>query len=604
MHLPGLGQRRRQSLRDHGAEFVDALWAAQPAAVYAPDRTLVDANPMFLEVCGYALAEIRGKSHDVFVDAATRDSADYKALWDAVLKGEPRTGEYPRQSKGGEETFLHASYIPVRDRRGRVISVVQVAFNITRQLRWRFDAIGRLAAIDKAQAIAEFDLDGRVLTANENFCRAVGYGLDEIKGRHHRMFLDPAEAAGADYARFWDELRAGRGNSGEYRRIGKGGREVRMQASYTPILDVHGKPYKIVKYATDATDATARKQAVTVLGEQLSRLAEGDLTASIDETFAGDIEKVRLAFNATVARMRDIVGRLRAASSTLKIATNEILSGANDLADRTGKQAAAVEETSAALEQLSATVSDNAERAASASSKARAVSQIAAETNGVMKQANDAMERISTSSTKISNIIGLIDDIAFQTNLLALNASVEAARAGDAGKGFAVVAVEVRRLAQSAAGASAEVKALIEQSSTEVATGSRRVAEATGKVTSMLEGIHDNSVLIEEITTATSEQSTAIDELTSSVKQVDEMTQHNAALVQQTNASIERTEGQAIELDRIVDVFVLGEAPAARPKAPAARAAARPRPAMPNRVARSYGPQGNTALKDDDWNEF
>ena len=174
-----------------------------------------------------------------------------------------------------------------------------------------------------------------------------------------------------------------------------------------------------------------------------------------------------------------------------------------------------------------------------------------------MRLANDAMERITTSSAKISNIIGLIDDIAFQTNLLALNASVEAARAGEAGKGFAVVAVEVRRLAQSAAQASAEIKGLIEQSGTEVRGGSKLVAEAAGKLLVMLTAAKESSALIEAIARASREQASGIEEVSAAVRKLDAITQHNAALVEETNAALEKTEAQASELDRIVDGFTL-----------------------------------------------
>jgi methyl-accepting chemotaxis protein len=220
------------------------------------------------------------------------------------------------------------------------------------------------------------------------------------------------------------------------------------------------------------------------------------------------------------------------------------------------------------------------------------------------------MERISHSSTKISNIIGLIDDIAFQTNLLALNASVEAARAGDAGKGFAVVAVEVRRLAQSAAGASSEVKTLIEQSSGEVNGGSRLVAEAAEKLLSVLEGVRESAGLSDAIAQATKEQSYAIAEVTTAIRQMDEMTQHNAALVEETNAAIEQTEGQATELDRIVDIFkVADDAPRPQKLALATSQPRAPhslhRAAQAKRAAAShYLSDGNAALKHEDWSEF
>jgi methyl-accepting chemotaxis protein len=219
------------------------------------------------------------------------------------------------------------------------------------------------------------------------------------------------------------------------------------------------------------------------------------------------------------------------------------------------------------------------------------------------------MDRISTSSAKISNIIGLIDDIAFQTNLLALNASVEAARAGEAGKGFAVVAVEVRRLAQSAAQASSDVKALIEQSSVEVSGGSKLVDNAAQKLQAILSAVRENSVLMQAISSASGEQSSAIAEVTTAVRQMDEMTQHNAALVEETNAAIEQTEAQAVELDKIVEVFKInasGEhelAPAAMRRATAPKSGIKALQDKVKSAAKSYLSHGNAAVKQD-WSEF
>jgi methyl-accepting chemotaxis protein len=347
-------------------------------------------------------------------------------------------------------------------------------------------------------------------------------------------------------------------------------------------------------------------------GEVLSALADTNLTRRVRGDYEGAFARLKNDTNAVAEKLGQIVGQLRQTSSALKTATGEILSGANDLSERTTRQAATIEETSATMEQLAATVLQNAAKAEAASKQAQAVSETAEEGGRVMTQATDAMDRITASSGKISNIIGLIDDIAFQTNLLALNASVEAARAGDAGKGFAVVAVEVRRLAQSAASASADVKVLIEQSANEVKGGSRLVADAAAKLSGMLGSIRDNTAALQAISHDSRSQASAIDEVNVAVRTMDEMTQHNAALVEQTNAAIEQTEAQATELDHIVDVFTIDET-AARTAAPARAAAPAPAAAAPGgirgmqeklkTVAKSYLSRGNAAV-DQDWNEF
>jgi methyl-accepting chemotaxis protein len=334
------------------------------------------------------------------------------------------------------------------------------------------------------------------------------------------------------------------------------------------------------------------------IGEVLGSMANTDFTRRMAGDYEGAFARLKRDVNAVADRLTEVVGKLRHTSGSLKTATKEILSGANDLSERTTKQAATIEETSAAIEQLANTVLQNAEQAHDANLKSILVCETAEEGGAVMSQTTLAMAKISASSDKISNIIGMIDDIAFQTNLLALNASVEAARAGDAGKGFAVVAVEVRRLAQSAANASSDVKLLIEESIQDVSGGTKLVAQAATKLTAMQDAAKANSELMNSIARNSREQATAIEEVAAAVRQMDEMTQHNAALVEQTNAAIEQTEAQATELDQIVEIFQVDRNAQPSQEAPSRIAGASQR--GPSKAI--FATHGNVALKD--WNEL
>ena len=409
---------------------IAAIGRAQAVIEFNLDGTIVTANENFLSALGYSLAEIERKHHSMFVAPEERDGSAYREFWASLSRGDLKSGEFKRLGKGGKEVWILASYNPILDEAGKPFKVVKFATDITERKLRNADIAGQIAAIGKSQAVIEFNMDGTIITANDNFLNAVGYTLGEVKGHHHSMFVDAAERNSAEYRDFWANLNRGTYQAAEYKRIAKGGRGIWIQASYNPILDLNGKPFKVVKYATDTT------------AQVIARLKGEKVSGMMDQVAAG------------------------------------------------------AEELNASVREISEAMTKSKETASTAVDRVEAADQQA--------------QRLSAAAESMSSIVQLIGDITGQINLLALNATIESARAGEAGRGFAVVAAEVKNLANQAKQATDKIGQEIGNLngiSGDVVTALNSIKKAIQDVS---EYVTSTAAAVEEQSAVTAEMSTSM----------------------------------------------------------------------------------------------
>lgn len=570
---------------------IAAINKAQAVIEFGMDAKVIRANDLFLQAFNYSLEEIIGKHHSMFVEADYRNSHEYRQFWERLGRGEYEAGQYKRIGKDGREVWIQATYNPILDREGKPFKVVKYATDITEKKVEAANFAGQIAAIGKAQAVIEFGLDGRILTANDNFLRAMGYSLSEVQGQHHSMFVEPDFSSSHDYSLFWKKLGGGEYDAGRYKRIGKGGREVWIQASYNPIMDLNGKPFKVVKYATDVTAQVkaeeALKQAVdhtqqvvaSAKNGDLSRrvplegksgaikelceginslmditdvslndvmrvssaLSTGDLSQRVEKDYPGIFGRVKDALNSTVEALANTVISVLSSTETLSSAANQVAATSQSLSQGSSEQAASVEETTASIEQMSASICQNAENAKVTDGMAKKAANEAAEGGEAVGATVKAMKSIAAK-------IVIIDDIAYQTNLLALNAAIEAARAGEHGKGFAVVAAEVRKLAERSRVAAREIG--------EVADSSVELAESAGRLLGeIVPSIKKTSDLVQEISAASDEQSSGVTQINDAMEQLNKITQQSASASEELSATALEMNNQADVLNKLMGFF-------------------------------------------------
>jgi methyl-accepting chemotaxis protein len=503
---PRAQEMQERVVREGGAKDAEAQIAAlhrsQAVIEFNLDGTIITANKNFLDAMGYRLDEIQGQHHSMFVAPAERDSAEYRQFWTRLGRGEVQAAQFKRIGKGGKEVWIEASYNPILDAQGRPYKVIKFATDVSAAKAVFANLQGQVEAIGRSQAVIEFELDGTIITANENFLSVMGYRLDEIQGRKHSMFVEPSYRDSRDYQNFWAALNRGEFQAAQFKRLGKGNKEIWIEASYNPIRDMNGKVFEVVKFATDLSGRKAENRALA------------------DEFETG---------------VRGLVTMIGKSAVTMESTAQALTAAAEETSVQSSTVSSAAEEMMASIAEIARQVTEST----------RVVGLAVSET----QKSESMVGTLIEASTKIGAVSKLITDIASKTNLLALNATIEAARAGEAGKGFAVVANEVKSLATQTAKAIEEIESQIKaiQDSSNATAGSireiGRVVAQVSEISTMIAGAMD-------------EQSAATREVTlniSGVGQAANETGRNSTVVLVEAQSLAE---QARELDHRVENFL------------------------------------------------
>lgn len=545
-----------------------AINRVQAVIEFELDGTILHANDNFLNVVGYTLDEVQGKHHAMFCDPEYVKTPQYREFWAKLARGEFDQGEYKRIARDGHEVWISASYNPIFDADGKPYKVIKFATDVTRTKMRNAEYEGKVSAIGKAQAVVEFDVNGNVLDANANFLDVMGYELADIKGEHHRMFCEAEYANSFEYKKFWQKLNRGEFDSGRYKRIGNHGKVVWIQATYNPILDLNGKPYKVVKFAIDITDQVKleasiqdksqdESRKVKVLLESVARAAQGDLTCTIVQEGEEPIDLLAGGIGKMIVDLRGVIANVVAAAGGFADSSHAIAERATGVAVGTQALGATVEQMNASIDGLTFSINSIAENVSSADYLARATQQEAEAGARAVAKSIEAMDLINRSSEDIGEIVKVISEIANQTNMLAFNAAIEAARAGEHGLGFSVVADEVRKLAERSSQATKEISKLINESVKRVTTGSEISRQASDAFDKIVSGVGKTTLAISDISKAAKEQLLTAREVSTAIQYIAEETEKSAANVDSIARSTDALNDRAGNLNQTVSGFVV-----------------------------------------------
>jgi methyl-accepting chemotaxis protein len=560
---------------------------------------ITSVNDRFCDVAQYKREELIGLNHNV-VRHPDMPKEAFKAMWSTIGKGEIFRAFVKNKKKDNTPYYIEGAFMPVLGENGKPEKYMGIRFDITKETYEKQAAIGVLNAIDASYAFVEFDTQGNVLTANENFLKLLEYKIDEIVGKNHRMFIDPIYSKTDEYKKYWVDLASGKSFNDSYRFVSKSGKIIWLQSVYSPIKDEMGRIEKIVKIATDITDATeaalatknasnevtrvlnlitegdfTQKYAINsfgdlkIMGDSLNKtidellsqkeaqienhqaseevkrvigsLATGDLTQRYSIDSKGELKMMGDSLNKTIEILSELITKVIKSADNLTIASQDISNSAQQVSEGATNQASSVQEISSSMEEMTANIQQN-------TSNSRQTEKISTKASIDIIESKDSVFDTENSMKLIANKITIIGEISRQTNLLALNAAVEAARAGEHGRGFAVVAAEVRKLAETSQIAANEIDS--------VSSKSVILAQKSGKMLSeVVPNIQTTSDLIQEITASSIEQSAGAEQINNSIQILNNVVQNNAKTAEEMLQGAQQLNYQAEELQKAVSFF-------------------------------------------------